>query len=361
LKTTPSYGHELRASLGKSIFEPARSRLIWLPFWAAVIATSTVAIARLPILAIALSPVVGIAFAALMFLGHEILHGAVVRGRAARHLLGFLAMLPFTLSPRLWVAWHNRVHHGHTNDPAIDPDANPTRAQRESSRWARVITDHFALGRGTWSGPLGLTVGFSVQSVRVLLMARRRKYLTTRGHAVAIAETATGLGLAALLAFVIGPIAFLLAFLVPLVIANTIVMTFIMTNHALSPISKDNDPVASSLTVTLPRWIEWLTLGFGYHVEHHVFPAMSARHAPRVRAALAERWGETYRSMPLFSALRLLHQTGRVYADETTLCDPKSGKSWPCASLRPEALDGAFIAVERGTRAHFPSPNLIVS
>ncbi len=357
MKTTPPYARELRASLGKSIFQPARSRLIWLPFWAAVIAASTVAIATHPILGIALSPVVGVAFAALMFLGHEILHGSVVRGSGARHLLGFLALLPFTLSPRLWVAWHNRVHHGHANDPAVDPDANPTRAQHEGSRRVRVITDHFALGRRSWSGPLGLTVGFSVQSMRVLMMARRREYLTTRGHLAAIAETAAGVGLVALLAFVIGPIPFLLAFLVPLVIANTIVMAFIMTNHALSPITRDNDPVASSLTVTLPRWIEWLTLGFGYHVEHHLFPAMSARHAPRVRAVLAERWPDTYRSMPLVSALRLLHRTGRVYADETTLCDPRSGKSWPCASLRPEALDARMPPRPERRVARDPIPS----
>ena len=48
---------------------------------------------------------------AIAFLGHEVLHGAVVRGRLPVRLLGFICMLPFTLSPTLWTNWHNRVHH----------------------------------------------------------------------------------------------------------------------------------------------------------------------------------------------------------------------------------------------------------
>lgn len=62
-----------------------------------------------------LSLVIGTSFAGLTFLGHETLHGAVLRGRALPRLVGFIGFLPFVISPRLWVAWHNRVHHGNTN------------------------------------------------------------------------------------------------------------------------------------------------------------------------------------------------------------------------------------------------------
>jgi fatty acid desaturase len=94
-----------------------------------------------------------------------------------------------------------------------------------------------------------------------------------------------------------------------------------------------NDPLVSGLSVTAPRWIEWITLGFGYHVEHHLFPAMSSRHAHAVRELVRERWPERYQAMSLRAALGELHRTARVYKDERTLIDPRSGREF--ATLMP--------------------------
>ena len=33
--------------------------------------------------------------------------------------------------------------------------------------------------------------------------------------------------------------------------------------------------------------------------------------------------------MPLTEALLALHRTGRVYADDVTLMDPRTGRTWP--------------------------------
>jgi fatty acid desaturase len=89
--------------------------------------------------------------------------------------------------------------------------------------------------------------------------------------------------------------------------------------------TETNDPLANSLSVTLPRWLEWLTLDFGYHVEHHLFPAMSGRNARRVRAVLRARFAGRYQSMPLGKALLALYRSGRVYKTPTRLVDPPSG------------------------------------
>jgi fatty acid desaturase len=133
----------------------------------------------------------------------------------------------------------------------------------------------------------------------------------------------------------VGGLAFLFVFVMPLMIANVIVMAFIFTNHSLSPLADVNDPLSNSLSVTLPRWAEWLTMRFGYHVEHHLFPAMSSRHAPLVRERVLVRWPERYQSMPLGRALVMLHQSPRVYQDDVTLVDPKTGEVAP--ALQPHA------------------------
>ena len=133
----------------------------------------------------------------------------------------------------------------------------------------------------------------------------------------------------ATVAALVGFVPFLFVFVLPLLVGNAIIMAFILTNHSLSPLVTVNDPLVTGLTVTTPRWIEWLTLGFGFHVEHHLFPAMSSRHAHAVRALLLERWPERYQSMPLGTALGELHRTARVYKNATTLIDPRTGREFP--------------------------------
>jgi fatty acid desaturase len=277
---------------------------------------------------LALSLVIGSSFAGLTFLAHETLHGAVVRGPLLRRLVGWLGFLPFVVSPRLWIAWHNRVHHAHANQPGADPDAYPTLREYEKSAAMRVA-DFFAPGRRRWFGLTSLFLGFSIQSAHMLLRAGKRGFLSRNEHRRAIAETALGVAVWATVGIIIGPLPFLFAFVLPLVVANTVVMAFILTNHSLSPLTHVNDPLRNSLSVTLPRWAEWLTLRFGYHVEHHVFPAMSSRHAPAVRDLLRARWPDRYQSMPLGRALLLLHSTARIYKNETTLIDSRCGREWP--------------------------------
>ncbi|MBE7451315.1 MAG: fatty acid desaturase [Kofleriaceae bacterium] len=332
LRPLSSYVRELRPVLPPEVFQPARSRLLWLPVHLAAIAAMIVAVASgwVPGFAAPLvSLAIGVSLAGLTFLGHETLHGGVVRGKRLRRVVGWLGFLPFVVSPRLWMAWHNREHHGHTNEVDRDPDMYPTRAAYDGSRLVRVVTDRFALGGRRWTGVLSLLFGFTGQSGQMLVWARRRGLLDARGHRVAIAETALGLAVWATVAVLVGPLAFLFVYVLPLIVANWLVMAFILTNHGLNPQTAINDPLVNSLSVTVPRVADWLTLGFGYHVEHHLFPAMSTRHGPRVRDAIRARWPERYQSMPLGQALLALHRTARVYQDPVTLVDPRSGQAWP--------------------------------
>ena len=331
-RTIGTYTREIRPLLHEKAFEPSRSRLWWLPVHLAVVAGSTAALAlhvvAWPIAAL-LSICIGLSYSGLTFLAHETLHGAVVRGKTLRRLVGFLGFLPFVISPRLWQAWHNRVHHGKTNQGAADPDAYPTLAAYRSSRAVRWATEFASPGLKRLRGALALLVGFSVQSLHMLVVASKRGFLSRQEQAYAIAETAFGLLLWASLARWIGVGPFLFAFVIPLFIGNAVVMGFILTNHTLSPLTSVNDPLANSLTVTVPRLLQWLTLGFGFHVEHHLFPAMSARHAPAVRRLLQARWPNDYQSMPLLRATLALHSTPRVYKDAVTLVDPRSGREVP--------------------------------
>lgn len=333
LSPLSSYVRTIRPELPAEAFAPATSRLLWLPFHLAVIATCTVAIASgwLPWALVPLASIaIGVGFGGITFLAHETLHGGVVRNKLAKKIVGWIGFAPFVVSPRLWCVWHNREHHAHANQPGLDPDMYPELSTYEQSRLVRLVTDGFSLGARRWTGVLSLMFGFSVQSAQILFAVRRWGWMSRREHTLAFVESALGVAMWLTVAFLVGPLAFLFVFAIPLVLANFIVMAFILTNHGLSPLTpKVNDVLVNSLSVTLPRPLVFLTLGFGYHVEHHMFPAMSTRHAPLVRDRILAHWPERYQSMPLTSALAALHRTARVYRDQTTLTDPRTGAVWP--------------------------------
>ncbi len=333
------YVREIRPALPPEAFKPAHGRLLWIPLHLAVIVTAMLAIAQawvpwpvVPLLSIA----IGVGFACLTFVAHEAMHGGVVRGKRARYLVSWLGFLHFGLSPRLWAAWHDRVHHA-TANMASDPDMYPTLEEYRASSRIRFFVDAFSLGGRRWRGVLSLVLGFTVQSAHQLLASERRGFLSRRQRRLAIAESLFAVAIWGTLAALVGFVPFWFMFVIPHVVANMVVMSFILTNHALSPKVPINDPVITGLSVTAPRVIEWLTLRFGFHVEHHLFPAMSSRHAHLVRAQLLARWPERYQAMPLATALGALHRTARIYKDDVTLIDPKTGAEFPTLMPRPRA------------------------
>jgi fatty acid desaturase len=357
MKPQPShaYARSLKAWLPANVHQPAISRLWWLPAHVLLIGLGIVALASgwLPLwLAWVASLVVGLGFAGLTFLAHETLHGAVVRGRFWQRLVGRVGFLPFAISPRLWLAWHNRVHHGSTQQPGKDPDAFPTLEAYRGSRATRFMMDWVGATRRAPFGLLALLLGFTIQSTEVLVGARRYRMLPKGQHRIALLETALAWSLWLGMGLLLGPIVFVFGFVLPLVLANTIVMAHILTNHALSPLTEVNDPLLNSLSVTVPRWVQWLTLGFGFHTEHHLYPWLSTRHAPAVKSLIMERWPERYQSMSLLRALWTVYRTPRIYADATTLVEPHSGRRWPTLQPQEPPREPALARSEGAGAAH---------
>lgn len=339
---------ELRRELPTEVFSPRRVRLLWLPVHLGTIVGAFWfhgEIARWGLLPVA-SLFVGLAFGGLLFVGHETLHGAIVRNRFWMRVVGFLCMTPLNLSPRLWMAWHNRTHHPNTNRPGKDPDAYPTREEYERSSLARFTLDVAAPGEGRARGLLTHLVGFSLQSAHVLLAAKGLG-LSRRQRVFVWLETLAMVALWTNVAFLVGGTSFFWLYGVPLLIANAIVMTFIVTNHSLSRTGDHVDTLESSLSVTVPRFVDLYTLGFGYHVEHHLFPTMSHYHGPRVRELLRRRYPSRYQSLPLGRALRLLYRTPRVHLAPDRLWSPKTGAVHPTL---PELLGPRVDAAPASAR-----------
>jgi len=322
------YAKAVRPQLPKHAFEAVPSRLAWLALHWLVIAGGTLALVRGVgglVAAPLWSLLIGHSFAGAAFVGHETMHGAVVRNRTVRHLIGWLCFLPFSLSPRLWVAWHNKVHHGNTMVDGTDPDAYPTLATYEKSRLARVA-DYFVVGHGRWFGFVTLLVGFTGQSTQMLLRwSGETDALSGKERALVWLEAMSTWAVWLAVAFLVGPKVFVWSFVLPLMVGNAIVISYILTNHNLSPLTDVNDPLLNSLSVEVPGIVHRLHLNFGLHVEHHLFPSMSSAYAPAVRDELKRLYPARYQSLPFLVAMRRLMETPRVYAAPTRLFDPRSG------------------------------------
>jgi fatty acid desaturase len=113
--------------------------------------------------------------------------------------------------------------------------------------------------------------------------------------------------------------------LIPLLIANVIIMAYISTNHRLNPLLPINDPLANSLSVTVPRWVDFLHFNFSYHTEHHLFPGMSSKYYPLVKNYTKKIWPDRYHEMSMWKAFKVLWQTPRAYKDGIEFIEPRKG------------------------------------
>jgi fatty acid desaturase len=158
---------------------------------------------------------------------------------------------------------------------------------------------------------------------QVYLRFRNRVY-DGMNHRRATAELACqALMMAGLLAWA-GPANWLFAFVIPFLIQNYTLMSYIATNHNLSPLTSENDPLANSLSVSNHPLLEFANLNFGYHIEHHLFPTVSGAYAKQVHRALLAKFPGEYKIMPKREAIRRLYSTPRIYKNARRLINPET-------------------------------------
>jgi fatty acid desaturase len=267
--------------------------------------------------------VVGNAYASMLLLAHEVMHGAVVRSPRYQRALAWLGFAPFLISPTLWRVWHNEVHHGRTNEPDRDPDIFAGEAMHASSPTTRWVL-RFVPGSGGASSVLFPFVWFCAHGQIVLWFLSRRMpgFARLRRRRAELEAGAMALGWLGL-AFAIGLSRAAVAILAPMAVGNCFLMSYIATNHLLRPLVTEPDPLRSSMSVRTFPLLDRLHFRFSHHVEHHLFPAMCGADLPRVRTWLRRHVPEEYVCPAHLRALVWLYRTPRTYRDAVTLVDPR--------------------------------------
>ncbi len=330
----PRYRQILKKDLPEAWLKPDNLNLLWFIPHALMIGTCLWLLTAHfnPWVAPLLSLVIGHSMGCLGFLGHEICHGGGISNKKFRHLLAGIGFSAFAIGPHLWSRWHNAEHHGHTQVQDVDPDHLFTLYEYQNRKALKALHK---------LSPLGCNL--VVFSFFCLLMSQRNLVMTstylkdpktkTQEKATLIFQLLLPLtiwiGGTALLGWQV----LLFGYVLPLLVANAMVIAYISTNHFLNPLADENDVLAASLSVTFPKWLGWLDalhLHFGAHVSHHLFPHAPSRYCRQIELRMQEIWPDRYHVMPLHKALKLLWNTPWIYDENgVALINPPRGDLSP--------------------------------
>lgn len=332
LKALTFYQQELKKLLPQEVFERTPSRIfIFISFFAINLSLIYLISAVNPAWYFKLLAAfaIGQLNASLGFFAHETLHGQIFKSKFLQDVIGFIGLTPFLVSPTYWRFWHNTLHHGNTQLIYKDPDAFPTLSVYKRSKFMRFVFN-LSPGSKTPFSYFYFFYWFSFQSVlNQSYMRFKNKMWQNMDHARVTKEFVPMCIFAAGYIYWAGTENLLWLVIIPLCVQNYTILSYISTNHNISPLTKINDPLENSLTVTTNPIQDFIHLNFGYHVEHHLFPRVSCRHAKTIHNLLKQNYPTKYKHMPKWKALVYLYKTPRIYKNNTELVHPKTQESHP--------------------------------
>ena len=342
------YRANLRQYLAEDCFKVDKRHIILYLASFAVFFTSMYGILHVSsfILKLALSFTMGVMLASLTFFLHDLFHGSIIKSNVGSYLFGLSIGIFNLFAPLFWKRVHN-LHHARTGN-TDDPDRsyilqeNPKTLIEKFVYTLRISNESihpiFSL--------LFMSFGFFFYFFNTMfygLVAKKtsieedKKYQriqelfkTGKERAIVFGELILILAFQVFLFSAVCHQNFLSYFLIslmPVGIAHIIAMSYIHTNHFLSPLTGEvDDPLVNSLSIKDPWFIDKIFSNFSHHVEHHLFPAVSSYHYPKIRKLLLEYYPGRYKFIPMFDAMKELFSTPRIYQDFTHLISTDGSK-----------------------------------
>jgi fatty acid desaturase len=322
----PNYRREIRKALPDELFKPEYGSLLWLPFHLTVIGLCLWGIVAYPtwFALPVFSLLIGHSFACMGFLAHDVAHGGAVKTIWMRDVIAGIGFSPIGIGPYLWRRWHNAEHHNNTQIEGVDPDHLFTIEDYQQNpilKWLYRIPPLMRnlIVFGSFSFRM------TQQTIRMMITYLRSPKSTAMNKFTIIWQFTAQVGFWMLLTGFLGWKVLLFGYLIPVVIENAIIISYIATNHFLNPLADESDVLGTSLSVTLPKWLDWLDamhMRFGAHVAHHLFPQASPMQSRKIEEKVAEMYPDRFHQMPIHLALKKLWDTPWVYEDHHTLIDP---------------------------------------
>jgi fatty acid desaturase len=343
------YIKKLRPLLPAEAFEPDASKLVVLFINLGILMIGwgiAAHLDHLPIyylwLYLPLALIMGNSIITLLFSTHDLMHGSVIKKSRWSYIISFLGLSMLFMPPTQWKTLHNLVHHNHTN-ALTDPDRSYL--YQQPNTWGKRIQNLFVPSSEV--NPFWLTVGmagsWAVHDFRnltsVLLFNRPSvdyvpsAFTVSQKDRLIIAFELLGimaihLSILAYLSF--APLKIAFVYLLPIAIGHAGSMFYIYTNHFLCRMTSVNDPLMNTLSLRVPKLVDWLHLNFSYHTEHHIFPSLNSDYYPLVQELIQTHYPERMNLLDAGEAWHLLMTTPRYYQDEVNLTDSLGKTSVSC-------------------------------
>ena len=345
------YRSVLRKYLSIEDFSPDKKELLHYFIFMLVYLFGIYSVANLPLflpIKIVVSIFMGISLASLTFFMHDLMHGAVIESKRITHFIGLSIGLLNFFPPLFWQRIHN-FHHARAGN-VDDPDRiyiwteKPKNVFEKFIYNLRVSRDSY----NTFLSLIGMSLGFFwyFSTMLYALLQRKTSFKETSQYQginklfkvkdtlIVFGELLLILSFQGFLFAVIAKYNFLTYFLIsflPVLIAHFTTMLYIHTNHFLSPLTMAvDDPLINSLSLKNSWLVDKMFSNFSHHVEHHLFPAMSSSHYPKVRKLLLDLYPDRFQLIPMLDAIKLLCITPRIYGDNTHLVTCDNSKQFTC-------------------------------
>ncbi len=351
------YRSVLRKYISSKDFNPDKKELFYyfvpmLVFLSGIYSLVHLQLLFLPV-KIFISIVMGISLASLTFFMHDLMHGAIIKSKKITYFTGLSIGLLNFFAPLLWQRVHN-FHHARAGN-VDDPDRIYIWDEKPKNAFERFIYK-LRISRDSYNAFLsliGMSFGFFwyFSTMVYALLQRRTNFKKTSQYQrinklfkakdvlIVFGELLLIFSFQGFLFTVVAKsnlLSYFLISLFPVLISHFINMLYIHTNHFLSPLTMEtDDPLLNSLSLKNSWFVDKIFLNFSHHVEHHLFPAMSSSHYPKVRKLLLDLYPSRFQLIPMFDAVKLLCTTPRIYNNNTSLVNYDGSNQFNC--LLPKA------------------------
>lgn len=302
---------------------------------------------------IVVSIFMGILLTSLSFFMHDLMHGGIIKSKKVTYLISLSIGLLNLFAPLFWQRTHN-FHHARAGN-TDDPDRMYIWTEKPKNVFEKFIY-RLRISKNSYNtffSLISLSFGFFwyFSTMYYSLLQKKsnfkknnqfqgiNKLFKAKELFIILGELLLIFSFQGFLFTVVAQYNFLNYFLIsllPVLIAHFIGMLYIHTNHFLSPLTlKIDDPLINSLSLKNSWLVDKVFSNFSHHVEHHLFPAMSSSHYPKVRKLLLDLYPNRFQLIPMTSAVKLLCTTPRIYGDNAYLVNYYGKEKFECLLPKP--------------------------
>src|SRR3984957_644836 len=245
--------------------------------------------------AVAVAPLIGLAFTHLGFIGHDAGHNQVFGSRRRNRVLGLIVGNALIgLSFGWWVPKHN-AHHAHPNEIGRDPDVGeglPSPSADAEGKGPGRVASWLARWQAPLFFPLMLLRSVGMHVLGIERLARRRDRAAAIEAALIVAHAALYL---TVVLWVLSPLKALAFVAIQQGVFSLYLGISFAPNHKAMPLIKPGTAagyarrqVTTARNIRGGRLTTFMLGGLNYQIEHHLFPSMPRPNLRRVQGMVRD-------------------------------------------------------------------------